>query len=574
MRCIILCGGLGTRLGGHVGNIPKPMAPMGGRPLLEHQIALAREAGIRDITLLTGHLAGIIEDHFGDGERFGARIDYFRESTPLGTTGGVKAIEGRLDDDFLLLYGDVMMWFDVARLVRYHRGRGALATLVVHPNDHPHDSDLLELGEAGRVVAFHPKPHPPGRYFANLVNAGAYVLSPEILGSIEPGVKADFGRDIFPRLVGTGRLFGYNTPEYLKDMGTPDRYDRVNADWASGKIERMHLRNPRPAIFLDRDGVINRDVDHLRTHEEFELLAGVESAIRRINQSDYLAALVTNQPVIAKGMATSEQVVEVHRKLETLLGAAHAKLDAITFCPHHPEKGHAGEVPELKIACDCRKPAPGMVHRLADELHVDLAASYLIGDTARDLECARNAGVTGVGVRTGQGCRGIDPPPPLLFDDLAEAVDFLLDDLSRGVAEAVWDRVAGVGPDPGRPFVIAIDGPPRSGKTTLAAYLARSLRLRGRRPVHLRAGEGAHVGAGADVLILDGAELPGRPDLGIDCDATAAVRESRLRKHYQWMGIDPDEADRLIRSRREPIGRPAGIDAGTRLHVNDGRLVP
>jgi histidinol-phosphate phosphatase family protein len=574
MRCIILCGGLGTRLGGHAGNVPKPLAPIGGRPVLEHQIALAREAGIRDVTLLTGHLAEMIEGHFGDGERFGVRIDYFRESTPLGTTGGVKAIEGRLDDDFLLLYGDVMMWFDVSRLVRFHRGRDALATLVVHPNDHPYDSDLLELGEDGRVVAFHPKPHPPVRYLANLVNAGAYVLSPGILGSIELGVKADFGRDIFPRLVGTGRLFGYNTPEYLKDMGTPDRYDRVVADWASGRIERMHLRNPRPAIFLDRDGVVNRYVDHLRTPEEFNLLPGVESAVRRINRSDYLAALVTNQPVIAKGMATFEQVAEVHRKLETLLGAEHAKLDAIALCPHHPERGHAGEVPELKVACECRKPAPGMIRRLADELNVDLAASYLIGDTARDLQCARNAGVTGVGVRTGLGCRGLDPPPPLFFDDLAEAVDFLLEDPSRGIADAVWERVAGAGRDPGRPFVIAIDGPPRSGKTTLAAYLARSLRLRRRRPLHLRPGEEAPADAGSDVLILDGAAPPGRPDLRIDCDADAGVRESRLRAYYHWIGIDPDEADRLIRSRREPIGRADGIDAGAHLHVNDGRLAP
>jgi len=581
MHCVILCGGLGTRLGQYAGIFLKPMALIGGRPVIEHQIDLARQAGVHDIVLITGHQADTIEAYFGDGSRFGVNVHSFREPRPLGTTGGIKAVQDRLTDDFLVLYGDVMMCFDIARLVRFHREHQALASLVVHANEHPYDSDLVELDDSARIVAFHAKPHPPSRYYANLVNAGAYLLSPGMLPHLEAGVKADFGRDIFPRLVPTRRLYGYNTPEYLKDIGIPERYDRVNADWASGKIQRMHLRNPRPAIYLDRDGVLNHHVNNLAHPDQFELLPGVARTIRRINQSEHLALVVTNQPAIAKGMTTFEQVVEVHRKLESLLGEQHAKLDAIAFCPHHPDRGFPGEIAELKGPCECRKPATGMICRLAEKYHVDLANSFLIGDSGRDLECAVAAGMTPIGVRTGLGCCDMASEPPFLFDDLEEAVTFLLDDPLRAVAEAVRTSLPRAA---GGPSIIVVDGSTRSGKTILAAYLGRDLARHGRRIVRL-AVEGLSAviedpDRNVDTVIVEGrpdhaAAVLARPvDLYIQTDIDEAQQAGRLERHARWKGLTANEIVDFIRSREhgDQTRWAAGAAVEADLHVFAGRL--
>jgi len=426
MKCAILCGGLGTRLGSHAGALPKALAPVGGRPVIEHLIENARQAGVTDVVLLTGHLGEMIEEVVGDGSRLGVNARYFREQTPLGTTGGIKAVEYEWKDDFLVLYGDVMLNMDLGRMIAFHKKNQALATLALHPNDHPFDSDLAELDEESRITAFHSKPHPEGAYLHNLVSAAAYVLSPEILACLPTGEKKDFGRHIFPTLVDTGRLFGYITAEYLKDLGTPERFDRVNQDWESGKIVRWHRRHPRPAVFLDRDGVINLEVDGVRDPDQLVLIPGIAAAIRRLNQSDYLSIVVTNQPMLAKGQATWSDLDAVHRKLETLLGNEHAWLDTIYVCPHHPEVGFAGEVPELKIRCDCRKPNPGLVLKAAEAYHIDLGRSYFIGDTSRDFGCAAASGTRPVGVRTGYGCRDVTPPPELLFDSAVEAIDYIL----------------------------------------------------------------------------------------------------------------------------------------------------
>lgn len=423
MKCAILCGGLGTRLGTHAGAVPKALASVGGRPVVEHLIGNAKAAGVTDVILLTGHLGEQIEEVVGDGSRLGIRARYFQEETPLGTTGGIKATESEWDDDFLVLYGDVMLNMDLGRMIEFHKRNRALATLALHPNDHPFDSDLAELDSERRITAFHSKPHPAGAHLHNMVSAAAYVLSPEILASLPAGEKKDFGRHIFPKLVDTGRLFGYVTAEYLKDLGTPDRYDKVNRDWEAGKITRWHRNHPRPAVFLDRDGVINREVDGVRNPDQLELIPGIAQAIRRLNQSDFLSIVVTNQPMLAKGQATWADLDAVHRKLETLLGNEHAWLDSILVCPHHPEKGFAGEVPDLKIECTCRKPRPGLVLKAAEEYHIDLARSYFIGDTSRDFGCAESAGVRPIGVRTGYGCKDVTPPPELLFDSAVEAID-------------------------------------------------------------------------------------------------------------------------------------------------------
>jgi len=425
MQVVILAGGKGARLGALTERLPKPMLPLAGKPILEHQIELARRYGAREIILLTGHLGQVIEDYFGDGAERGVPIRCRRESQPLGTAGAIKHIEPWIHGDFLVFYGDILMDVDLARLAGFHAAKAALATLAVHPNGHPQDSDLLEIDAQGRVTAFHPKPREAGRYFHNLVNAALYVLSPRLLQHVAPGQFSDLGRDVFPRLVQAGQaVYGYNTPEYLVDIGTRERLQTVELDVRSGKVARLNRAHPRRAVFLDRDGVLNLDTDHVRSPDQLRLLPGVAEAVRRINASEYLVVVVTNQPAIAKGFLSECELDRIHAKLETLLGAEGAYLDRIYYCPHHPDKGFAGERPEYKVICDCRKPAPGMLLRAAGELNIDLGGSFMVGDRTSDLLAGRAAGCKtillgrdGVPRDGGGAC-----PPDFVCADLAEAL--------------------------------------------------------------------------------------------------------------------------------------------------------
>ncbi len=431
-QLIILAGGKGTRLKDRLGDLPKPMIPIAGRPLLEHQVELARAHGFTDVVMFVHHRADLIQRHFGDGARWGVRVRYVVEAEPLGTAGAVLAGFDQLADCFAVMYGDTMVNVDLTRLWRAHETSGAAATLLLHPNNHPFDSDLVEMDANDRVTAFHNRPHPADRWFQNLVNAGLYVIEKR---AIEPWREnrqpQDFGKDLFPAMLRAGAfLLGYNTPEFIKDIGTPSRYDWVCAQYAAGIIQRSSLASPQRAVFLDRDGTLIKEVSQhgLANIEQLELISGAAEAVHELNQSGLRAVLVTNQPVVANGFCTEADIQRIHNKLESLLGREHAFLDRIYWCPHHPEKGFPGERPELKIDCDCRKPKPGMLLRAARELNIDLANSCMIGDTTTDVLAAKNAGVKSILVRTGHAGRDgkQSAEPDFVFDTLNEAVRFVV----------------------------------------------------------------------------------------------------------------------------------------------------
>jgi len=391
MPLVIVAGGKGTRLG--LQDIPKPMVPIAGKPLLEHQIILAKHYGITDIFILSGHLAKVIFDYFKDGSDWGVNITHILEPYPLGTAGSVKLLEHIIKERFLVLYGDVVLDFDMQSFIEYDKKNASLATIITHPNDHPFDSDLVEIDTTNRVTSFLTKPHQSGLLYKNCVNAAAYIFSPEIFKFIPFGANQDFGKNIFPRLIAEQLpIYAYQTPEYIKDLGTLDRLEKVQKDFTSGKIARMNKKHPRKAIFSDRDGVINRELPHLTTIEEFEMLPEVPEAIKKINQSEYLAIVITNQPVIAKGFVTESQLNKIHKKMETLLGEKHAYIDGLYYCPHHPEKGFEGEIKELKIQCNCRKPEAGMLHQAAKDFNIDLKNSWMIGDRDADILAGKKAG--------------------------------------------------------------------------------------------------------------------------------------------------------------------------------------
>ena len=418
MQLVIIAGGKGTRLG--LKDIPKPMVKIGDKPLLEHQIDLAKRYGVDEVFILSGHLAYVIEEYFGDGSKFGVKIHHVVEPYPLGTAGSLKLLEGKLNDRFLVFYGDVVMDFDIASFIEFDKQYNSIGTTIIHPNDHPYDSDLLEINKNNKVTKVLPKPHQNGEYYQNLVNAAVYIFSPKIFQYIEEGISQDFGKHILSKVVEAGEtLIGYKTPEYIKDMGTADRFEAVKNDFLTGKVARLNKQNKRPCIFLDRDGVINRDMDSKPLCKDFELLEGVADAIKSINKSDYLSVVVTNQPMIAKGFVTFEEVENTHKKMETLLGEQHAYLNGIYYCPHHPEKGFDGEIKELKIDCECRKPKTGMLFSATKDLNIDLEKSWMIGDSKRDIEAGKNANCKTISIKEDFGA-------DYIAQDLKDAVNYIL----------------------------------------------------------------------------------------------------------------------------------------------------
>lgn len=392
MKVVIMAGGRGTRISSVASDIPKPMIKIEGKPVLEHEIMCLKEQGFTDIIMTVSHLGNIIMDYFGDGSKFGVNIEYYFEEEPLGNAGALFRIKDKLTEDFLLLNADAVFDIDFKRFVEYHNSHDGLVTLFTHPNSHPYDSGIVVADENGAVLQWLAKEDERPEFYRNRVNAGLHVLSPKVLEVEINTPKVDLDRQLLKPLAGTGKMFVYDSPEYVKDMGTPERYESVCRDFLEGKVQSKNLHNKQKAIFLDRDGVINKYVGFLRNIDEFELLEGVSEAIKRINDSGYLAIVVTNQPVIARGEVTYEELTEIHHKMETLLGQDGAYLDAIYYCPHHPHKGYEGEVPELKIECECRKPKPGMLLQAAKDFNIDLEKSWMIGDSDTDIEAGKKAG--------------------------------------------------------------------------------------------------------------------------------------------------------------------------------------
>ena len=464
MKAIILAGGLGTRLKSIAGDLPKPMVPIGGKPILEYQIESLKKSGFTEIFLMTGYQGDRIQEYFGDGSAFGVSLDYFRESYPMGTAGALSFVKDIVEDDVCILMGDLLLDVDFRRFEEAHRASGALVTLFVHPNSHPFDSDLVVTKETGSAEDFSKercglsareayvnpetgltrpvtgiigkKEERSGTY-RNLVNAGLYFLKKEVFRSIPlpMGGKVDLDKDVIRPLIAKGQVAAYHSTEYVKDVGTPERYEQGGRDLAGGIVEARSLRNLQKCIFLDRDGTLNKARGFISRKEDLVLEDRAAEAVRRINASEYLVVMITNQPVIARGEISFEGLEELHERLEVLLGEQGAYLDGILYCPHHPDSGFDGEVKELKFPCCCRKPDTGMIERAAALYRIDLSASWFAGDMTMDVECGRRAGLKTVLLSTGYGGEDgkFDAEPDLRAADLAEAAELILGQDGRSV---------------------------------------------------------------------------------------------------------------------------------------------
>lgn len=431
MQAVIMAGGKGTRLASITKNeVPKPMVDILGKPLLERQVEVLKKNGITDIIFVIGFLGNVIRNHFEDGSSFGIHADYVEEKEPLGTAGAFFFVREKLKNKpFLLVFGDVLFDIDLERMFSFHKSKNAVATLFIHPNSHPFDSDLVETDNDGRIVRFDSKNSERIYWYRNTVNAGLYILNTEVLSLVSSPVKMDLEKEVLSNLIADGReVFGYRSPEYIKDVGTVERIEAAKRDIKNGFIEKRSLKNKQRCIFLDRDGTVNVYKGLISNPDDFELENNVSEAIRKINSSQYLCIVVTNQPVVARGLCTIEDVENIHRKMETLLGNQGAYLDDIFFCPHHPDKGYPEENPEYKIKCDCRKPSIGMIESAAAKYNIDLSESWIVGDTSIDIQTGVNAGTHTALVLTGEAGKDgkFNVQPEITEKTLLEAVEKIL----------------------------------------------------------------------------------------------------------------------------------------------------
>lgn len=377
LQAVILAGGRGSRLGELTRHTPKPLLRVAGRPFIEHQLNELGRHGVSDVVILVGPSAAPFHSILGDDTRFGLNITYVEEPSPAGTGGALHHARSHLAETFLMVNGDT--WFDInlLRLTAPALQPNALGRIALRHLENTDRYGRVQLADDGRVLAFTEKETGgPG-----LINGGVYWFDRAIVDHLPPP-PCSLEADVFPALAREGRLGGLTFSGRFIDIGTPGNFDR--ADRTVGEWRR------RPAAFLDRDGVLNKDTGYVYRPDQIVWTAGAADAVARLNDAGYFVFVVTNQSGVARGYYDEASVQELHRWMNRELAKSSAHVDAFYYCPHHPSEGH----PPYRQACLCRKPEPGMIRRALADWPVEPGGSFLIGDQPSDLAAADGAAIS------------------------------------------------------------------------------------------------------------------------------------------------------------------------------------
>jgi histidinol-phosphate phosphatase family protein len=614
MDAAIIAGGSGTRAAAMTGDrFPKALLPVAGVPIICRQMRVLRREGVTRLSVLAGHLGDRMRSALEpEAAALGLELRIVVEPKPLGTAGCLTALAPPARE-MLIVYGDMLFDIALAPFLEFHRQKNVLLTVVAHPNDHPRSSDLI-VEHDGLVQQILPRGRPRPHDQRNLVPAGVYLASPAFFAKLEPGAKADMINDVLPGLIAAGLpVAAYNTPEYLRDIGSPARHALAERDLQAGGVEALDRAHPRPAIFFDCDGVLNEEPGEpgIVAPDDVKPILGAGAAVRRARLAGLLTVAVTNRPQVAKGLMTFEGLDHVLGRLEALLAEDGGVLDRIYFCPHYPHSGFEGEIAALKIRCECRKPGTLMLRQALADLPIDRLRSMLIGDSLRDIGAARGIGIWAYGVRTGYGCRdherfrreaGVPPVPDMMFETVSEAVEFGIG--YRALADPVVAGIRRVMERGTTPVLVGVSGRSRAGKTAVAHAINRSLIEDGVPGLHVRlddwimsaaerpcacaetrnrvdalpgvvaalragatvtaprydaatrgAGETVTYDAGGrSVILLDGSfalhpVIRAMLDLAVFVTLPPGVQRERFAAFYRWKGLDQQAIDALWRER-------------------------
>jgi len=479
-QAVILAGGFGTRLKSIFSTLPKPLVPVSGVPILEYQLRECLIYGLNRIVLVLHYQSDLIVNFLKENNYFGMDIKVIIEKVPNGTGGALLEALPILNDEFLVIYADTYFKIDISSFISVAKRKNSNGILLVHPNDHPNDSDIIEMNEYNEIIRISKYPHDKNHDLRNIVNAGMYWFNDKkcLEITINRNGKSDLAKDIFPKLLASGfKLSGYMTVEYIKDMGTPQRLNNVELDIINELPKKLELKNKRKAIFIDRDGTINVEKNYITDPNQIELIENAGKAIRRLNENGVLAVCITNQPIIARGDIDLKILNNIHGRIDSLIADDNAYLDRIYFCPHHPDKGFIGENAQLKFVCNCRKPFPGLILKAVEELNIEISESWIVGDSTTDIKTGKDLNINTILLKTGY--YGKDSKylvrPDFIFDDLLAAVNFIL----KGYPEIsykinnVIDKI-----DRYSNNIILIGGPSNSGKTTVAKTLKKLIKKR------------------------------------------------------------------------------------------------
>lgn len=389
-QAVVLCGGLGSRLGDLTASTPKVLLPVSGRPFLDHLLQEICRFGFEEIVLLAGHMAEQLLDRYHD-RRFGtALLRVSAERAPAGTAGALRDALDILDPVFLLCNGD--SWLD-ADLTLFQRSWDlAASSIAPAPSIHVLLAHVDDRGRYGtvefsgsRITGFREKTteSAPSR---GLINAGVYVIDTRVLAAIPPGRPFSMEAELLPAQVREGRVTGHAVPPstYFIDIGVPGDYRRAQAE--------VPARRRRAAVIFDRDGTLNEDAGYTHRVEDLRWIDGAIDAVRAVNRSGRWAMVATNQSGLARGLYEEKHLLLFHREMQRQLYRHGAHLDGLLWCPHHP----GGSAMPLACECDCRKPAPGLLKRFLREWPIEATATIVIGDKPSDMEAARAAGLRGV----------------------------------------------------------------------------------------------------------------------------------------------------------------------------------
>ncbi len=380
-QCVILVGGRGARLGALTQNCPKPLLAVGGRPFVSYLIQEAARHGFRRILLLAGFKAESFADELAALHKHApgnVELSIVTEPVPLGTAGALKFAAARLDTHFLLLNGDSIFDVNLLDLAAPPFPAGIIGRLALKPEQDTarYGTVAFEDGYVRKFIEKNPASEP------GLINGGVYWLSRQIVAHIADGFVS-LENDVLPKLATGGHLQGTVYDRFMLDIGLPDTLQQAQ----SGVPARMH----RPAVFFDRDGVLNKDVGYAHRSDQIVWIDGAIAAVKTFNDAGYYVFVVTNQAGVARGLYAEADVQALHFWMNDELARSGGHIDAFMYCPHHPQ----GTVAKYTRASQHRKPAPGMIVDLLNAWPIVRDRSFLIGDKDTDIAAAEAAGVRG-----------------------------------------------------------------------------------------------------------------------------------------------------------------------------------